>query len=89
MDLIFKRYSSPFIFLENLIENNKFYDGVHTIWNKANDDKLWELYLHSMSEKSFTDWKNELTYKDETPKEENLEVAKIKARNILNHFKPE
>lgn len=90
MDLIFKRYSSPFIFLEKLIENNKFYEGVQTILDKANDDKLWELYLHSMSEKSFIEWKAGLTYKDdEEPKELNIEVAKMKARNILNHFNPE
>lgn len=90
--MVFKRYSSPFLFLENLIENKKFYDGIITIWNKSNDDKLWELYLHSMPEKSFNDWKDELIFnnnKEEVSGVIDLEVAKEKSRDILNHFKPE
>lgn len=33
---------------------------------KENDDKWWSLYLHSASEKSFDQWKAELTGKATT-----------------------
>lgn len=33
---------------------------------KENEDKWWSLYLHSYSEKSYNQWKAELTGKDET-----------------------
>lgn len=93
-DLVFKRYSSPFLFLDNLILTHSLCDGIDTIYKQVNEDKLWELYLSiPMKEKSYSDWKNDVI-SQEDDNEENFEVAddmetiKEKSRNILKNFKP-
>ena len=95
--MVFKRYSSPFLFLNKLLENHKFSSGIDTIYSQKNEDKLWELYLSLTSimsingtSKSFQDWKSEIVGSDETTTNEiDLEVAKNEAKNILKNFKPE
>lgn len=87
--MIFKRYSSPFLFLDKLIENKKFNDGIITIYKQDNEDKLWSLYLSNpIKEKSFIDWKDEVVINNTDFDEFNLEVAKNKAKDILKNFKP-
>ena len=95
-DLIFKRYSSPFLFLDNLIIQGKLSEGIDTIYKQTDEDKLWQLYLSiPMKEKSYEDWKNEILFKDKEQEQdsfevaENLEEVKNKVRNILKTFKPE
>lgn len=89
--MIFKRYSSPFIFLDNLILEGKLSEGIDTIYSQVEEEKLWQLYLSNpLKEKSYIDWKNEIMLHN-APKEEkvsNFEVAKEGARNILKTFKP-
>ena len=92
--MIFKRYSSPFLFLDNLIIQGRLCEGIDTIYKQADEDKLWNLYLSiPMKEQSYIEWKNEIMSKNQ--KEPSFEVAedigniKNKARNILKNFKPE
>ena len=92
--MIFKRYSSPFLFLDNLIIQGRLSEGIDTIYEQTNEEKLWQLYLSiPMKEKSYNDWKNEvLSTNEEKPKfevAEDLENVKNKARNMLKNFKPE
>lgn len=102
-DLIFKRYSSPFLFLDNLILQGRFSDGIDTIYKQVDEEKMWQLYLSSVTFramnndfKSYYDWKNEtLSQNEEKPTfevaedKEDIEEVKNKARNILKNFKPE
>ena len=92
--MIFKRYSSPFLFLDNLILQGKLSDGIDTIYKQVDEEKLWELYLSiPMKEKSYIDWKNDIMSSNQ--KESKVEVAedieeiKNKSRNMLKNFKPE
>lgn len=92
--MIFKRYSSPFLFLDNLLIQGRFSEGIDTIYKQVDEDKLWQLYLSiPMKEKSYVDWRNEVISNNR--KEDTFEVAedieevKNKARNILKNFKPE
>lgn len=91
--MIFKRYSSPFLFLDNLIIQGRLCDGIDTIYKQVDEEKMWQLYLSiPMKERSYIEWKNEIKSKnEEKPKfevAENLEEVKNKARNILKNFKP-
>lgn len=93
--MIFKRYSSPFLFLDNLIIQGKLSEGINTIWKQSEEDKLWNLYLSiPVKEQSYVEWKNEVVSKNRE-EETNFEVAedineiKDKARNILKNFKPQ
>lgn len=92
--MIFKRYSSPFLFLDNLIIQGRFSDGIDTIYNQLNEEKMWQLYLSiPMKEKSYVDWKNEILSKEEVQPSfeasKDINEVKDKARNILKNFKPE
>ncbi len=92
--MIFKRYSSPFLFLDNLIIQGRFSDGIDTIYKQINEEKMWQLYLSiPMKEKSYVDWKNEILSKDEEQPSfeasEDINEVKEKARNILKNYKPQ
>lgn len=98
MDLLYSRYASPVEFMKTYIDQGRFGEFVTGILEmdaerkketalKENDDKLWLAYIHSMTDKSFHDWKDELQQKQE-PKthsmtNEQVDGAKKQAREIL------
>ena len=105
MDLLFSRYASPLDFMKLYINQGQFgefVEGIISLENKRRkeekekeeDDKLWQAYIRSMSEKSFSDWKNELSQgsneQPETLSMTNERVADVKeqARGILKSFSP-
>ena len=105
MDLLFSRYASPLDFMNLYINQGRFgefVEGIIDLENKRrkkeqeqeNDDKLWQAYIHSMSDKSFIEWKKELKQennkKPETLSMTNEMVADVKeqARGILKNFSP-
>ncbi len=68
MGLLYSKYTSPMEFMRLYIEQGRFGEFVEEIWSaerkrrteeadKENEQKLWELYLHSMHSESFNDWK--------------------------------
>ena len=91
--MIFKRYSSPFLFLDNLIIQGKLCSGIDTIYEQVNEEKMWQLYLSiPMKETSYVEWKDRVLSKDEEPSfevAEDINEVKDKAKNILKNFKPE
>lgn len=92
--MIFKRYSSPFLFLENLIIQGRLSEGIEKIYKQVDEEKLWQLYLSiPVKEQSYVDWKDEIISKNEEQGSgfevaENLEEVRNKAKNILKNFKP-
>ena len=108
MDLLFSRYASPLDFMKLYINQGRFgefVEGVISLENKRkkekqekeDDDKLWQAYVHSMSDKSFIEWKKELKQsnkqnnnKPATLSMTNERVADVKeqARGILKCFSP-
>lgn len=95
MDLLFKRYASPFILLESYIANNSFLEFVveliNTVSEEENEKKLWDLYLFSFSfnDKSFNDFKKPF----EKPKvveqnEQELKATIKESFKILSEFNP-
>ena len=107
MDLLFSRYASPLDFMKLYIDQGRFgefVEGIIGLENKRkkeeeekeNDDKLWQAYLHSMSEKSFIEWKRELKQSEGNKKQpetlsmtdERVEDVKKQARGILKNFSP-
>lgn len=93
MDLLFKRYASPFCYLDVLLENGALYNGVMNIWEEYNNDKAWELYLsyNPKNTKSFEEFKKDMTNKAQG--QEPLSKAQVgatveKSQNILKNFNP-
>lgn len=93
MDLLHKRYASPFSFIDTLIENNGFYDFAQYLINKVEEEKYesmeWEFFLHKVYGKSFADWKQE-AQNQETQSEVMTEAKKeeivSRSNAILNGF---
>lgn len=91
MDLIFKRYSSPFDYLDALLIYGSFGEGIANIWNTAQEDKTWDFYLSNnpMNNKSYDDWKQELKAQNKTAMSKAEIGATVeKSQNILKDFKP-
>ncbi len=96
MDLIFKRYSNPYIFFDYCIENNKIDEFINQINQEENDKKMWEMYLHTLpyNEQTFEDWKKEIIKDDienninSTMTEKEYDATIKKSKDILKSFKP-
>lgn len=93
MDLLYQRYANPFSFLSRVILRYDFSETITRIWNASCEDKIFRMYLHSFSDKSFNEYKEELLNcsKDieETiiNDEEKKEIVK-KSNSILQNFIP-
>lgn len=90
MDLLYQRYADPFSFLSRA---KNFSKTIKDIWNTAQEEKIFEMYLHSYSEKSFDEYKEELLNSSKNKEdlviddEEKKEIIK-NSTNILNNFSP-
>lgn len=99
MDLLFKKYASPFSLLDEVIKVSQFEDWVVFFLKKQDAEKnehtMWEFYLHKVYDKNFQEWKKEVTNTttdssgtvvamDEAKKEEIIQNSK----SILDGFNP-
>lgn len=103
MDLLFARYASPIEFMHLYMNQGRFGEFVAGIIEmdvrrkkeeaeKKNDDRLWNAYIHSMSDKTFLEWKKDLAVRKE-PRSYSMtdkEVVDVKqqAANILKKVSP-
>lgn len=85
MDLLFKRYASPFIFMDTLIQSRRFSDFVDEIVERVEDEREWEFFLHKVFDKSFNDFKESV--KPREPVDVGTTVQN--SFEMLNGFKPE
>lgn len=101
MDLIFSRYSSPFLFIDSLIKSNSLIKGIIEIIKLKDDELMWQMYCSLLSNpmskvKSYKDFKNQLgrgqsiNTKNNSKELKSIQVKEIseKSSNILNGFKP-
>lgn len=89
MDLLFRRYASPFLLLDEVIKNNRLSEFVAEVMKSENERQTWEFYLHKIFDKSYSDFKESLGAVEGTaPPEADLEATVKSSENILNNFKP-
>ena len=96
MDLLFKRYTSPFPFMGGMIATGHFSDFIDGLYKAERDEieekALWEFYLHKVtSETSFNDFKENLKVERDHKEmsERAIETTLNESINILNNFNPE
>lgn len=105
---MYSRYANPLEFMRLYINDERFGEFVTEVIemdirrkqeaaDKENDDKLFNMYVHSMPDKSFNDWKASVL--NSAPQEANhqqnsyaMTDAQVnkqleKSRNILKRFK--
>lgn len=90
MDVLYKTYSRPFDYLQQLMDIDNLPNGIEYIFSQENERKLWELYLHSFPNESYEDWKKKVcgnapSHANEMSRSEVINVVK-KSQNILNTF---
>ena len=92
MDLLFKRYASPFILLDNLLLTNSTSEFIDDFFKFVNEEKeeqvRWEFFLHKIYDKTWKEFINEVNISNDE-KEIELGATIKKSKNILNNFTPE
>ena len=92
MDLLFKRYASPFILLDNLIlvsSSSSFIDDLFNIIDKEKEEQIqWEFFLHKVYDKSWKEFIDEVT---QPINDEKIDLGATikKSKNMLKNFTPE
>lgn len=87
MDLVFARYSSPFLLLDGYIGSGRFQEFIDEFVELENDRSTWEFYLHKIENKTFAEFKAEI---EPAPyvRPEDIETTVTESMNILNGFIP-
>jgi hypothetical protein len=92
MDLLFKRYASPFLLVDQMLLTGQFSTFVTEIFDYDTDDRLWNIFLHKVDgQTSFNDWKASIglgqSNNTEMTKNE-IEATINDSFDILNGFEP-
>ena len=102
MDLLFKRYASPFPFLDGMIQAGRFcdfvldfVDAVNRETEAANNEREfkthWDFWLHKVWEGSFQDYMADVenNKRNREMSEKALETTYKHSMDILKNFKPD
>lgn len=101
MDLLYQRYASPFSFIEGMMQASRFsefVDGFIDTINKERQEefkekdnqKMWELYLHRVFDKSFEQFKEEAKVEQDNRNmsASDIETTISMSNDILANFNP-
>lgn len=93
MDLLFKKYASPFSLLDSMIYSCRFAEFVHEFVAMHNEETKaktsWEFYLHKVSGMTYEEFMNQCYGSKEqeaTVSDENLKATVNESKNILKGF---
>ena len=95
MDLLFKRYASPFSFMDGMIQSGRFcefvVDFANTITKETEEKQNWEFFLHKVWDGSYQDFIADVenNKKNLTMTKRTIETTVQHSMNILNNFNPE
>lgn len=100
MDMLYSRYSNPMDLMNKYINQGRFWEFVSGFleseserkkqeFEKDKEMKLWIAYIHSRSEKTFLEWKNQVLEKGKDAKsgDENLDDEGI--MSIMHNLFPD
>ena len=92
MDLLFKRYASPFVLLDNLLLTNSldnFIVDLFDIINREREEQTqWEFFLHKIYDESWNDFCNRIK-SEEQSKTVDLGATLTKSSEMLINFTPD
>ena len=87
MDLLFKRYASPFVLLDNLIITNSLNNFVNDFFDFVREDNEWEFFLHKIYGKSWSEFSDSIKQSD-NQEPIGLGATLTKSKNMLENFTP-
>lgn len=85
MDLLFKRYASPFLLLDELILSQDFSEFIDTVLDVTEDEKRWDYYLSRIFDKSYNEFIQDMTA---IKPDEDIETTIAEAMKIVTNFAP-
>ena len=88
MDLLFKRYASPFVLLDSLILTNSLNSFIDDFIDFVKEDNEWEFFLHKIYDQTWDEFSDSIKQSDDNEPID-LGATLIKSKNILNNFTPE
>ena len=91
MDLLFKRYASPFVLLDSFIAtaslSNFIDDFFKFIGEEKQEETKWQFFLHKVFDKSWKDFCDEMESVDKA-KTVDIGATIKKSHNMLTNFTP-
>lgn len=88
MDLLFHRYASPFLLLDQIIPAGDLSEFVSTLWEIEEEEKEWQYFLAKVFDKSFSDFKESMKPQQGMSKQE-IETTVSESMSMINSFIPE
>ncbi len=95
MDLLAKRYASPFTVLEEMIRAGRFYDFVVEInaitSEETYEERLWEIWLHKIFNMEWSEWRESIRSGNvnHSLTESDLEATITASHELLTKFNPD
>jgi hypothetical protein len=91
MDLLFKRYASPFSLIDGYIQTCRLCEFIHAFIEQKTEDDRWEYFLHKIWDKTYAEFCEALQTSQglQEMSEEDIETTVKKSMNILGNFNPE
>lgn len=95
MDLLFKRYASPFLFIDGMLQTGRFLEFVESLIRKENEEReertLWEFFINRPIDGTFAEFKEGLKTDRENAamSASDIETTVQNSLNILQNFNPE
>ena len=94
MDWLFKRYASPFLFIDGMIQTGRFtefvFDFVKTVSDEREEQFNWEFWLHKVWEGTYEAFKMEIENekKNRNMPARTIETTVNDSLKILKNFNP-
>lgn len=87
MDLLFHRYASPFLLLDQIIPSGDLSDFISTVWGIREEEMQWQYFLTKVFDKSFEEFKESLKPQMGMSKEE-IETTINESMTLMGSFIP-
>lgn len=88
MDLLFHRYASPFLLLDQIILFGDLSDFISEVWKIRDEEMQWQYFLSKVFDKSFEDFKESMKAQKGMSQEE-IETTIQDSMAIMDSFIPE
>ena len=91
MDLLFKRYASPYLLVDEMILAARFSDFVGSLEDFEQEDRTWQFFLHKVEGQSFEEFKGSLGGQQSKTFEmtkSDIEATVVNSFEILQNFNP-
>nr|DAL80459.1 MAG TPA: hypothetical protein [Caudoviricetes sp.] len=89
MDLLFKRYASPFLLFDELIVNNQSFDFIQDLLNEVQEESYYRLWLYKGFDKDYEEFKEIIRPKEHKNTNIDVKGAIQCSIDVMNELKPQ